>query len=386
MSMRLSRRFETARQSPIRSMTIECNKVGGVNLAQGICDLSPPPGLFDAARQAMEDGFNIYTRMDGLDSLRRVIADKLAEQGIEADPETEIVVTIGSTGAFCCAALAMLDPGDEVILFEPYYGYHRAGLENAGAVPRYVRLDPPDWAVDLSRVEAAITERTRAMVVCTPANPTGKVFSAAELEALADLARRRDLLIFTDEIYEYFLYDGREHVPPARLPGMRERTITLSGFSKTFSITGWRIGYLFGDARWIRALAVANDTGYVCAPAPLQEAVARTWKNLPKGFLGGIRTAYQKKRDQLCGALAASGLTPHVPQGAYYVLADVSWLPGATSQERVMHLLRETGVAAVPGTAFFHDPADGEGLARFCFAKADADLDRACQGLAKLKR
>jgi aminotransferase len=222
------------------------------------------------------------------------------------------------------------------------------------------------------------------MIVNTPANPSGKVFSAAELNIISEFALRNDLFVFTDEIYEHFLYDGCRHVPPALLPGMRERTITISGLSKTFSITGWRVGYALGDARWLQTIGHFNDLVYVCAPAPLQIGVARGLRELGPDYYTGLAGQYLRKRDMICAALAAAGMPPLIPQGAYYVLADVSRLPGADSKEKAMYILRETGVASVPGSAFYHD-GGGENLVRFCFAKDDPILAEACKRLLSLK-
>jgi aminotransferase len=299
------------------------------------------------------------------------------------DPETEIVVSAGATGAFYCACLALLNPGDEVILFEPYYGYHISTLVATGGFPVYVRMQPPDWTFSDADLEAVVTPATRGIMINTPANPSGKVFTRNELERLARFAEKHDLFVFTDEIYEHFVYDGREHIPPAMIAGMRGRTITLSGLSKTFSITGWRIGYAIGDARWSQTIGYFNDLVYVCAPAPLQMGVARGLEELDAGYYDGLSEAYRKKRERICQALDRAGLTPYMPQGAYYVLADISRLPGANSKERAMYLLDRTGVACVPGQAFYHDDA-GEGVARFCFAKEDAVLNEACKRIERL--
>lgn len=386
MALYLSQRREWVRQSDIRSMSIECDAMGGINLSQGVCDTEVPEVVMAGVTEAMRQGYNIYTRYDGLDELRRAIAAKMARfGGPAADPESEVVVSAGATGAFYCACLALLDPGDEVIVFEPYYGYHVSTLVATGAVPVYVSLHAPDWSFDPADLERVVTSRTRALLINTPANPCGKVFSRSELEILADFAQAHDLFVFTDEIYEHFLYDGREHVSPATLPGMAGRTVTISGVSKTFSVTGWRVGYAVCDARFAETIGHFNDLVYVCAPAPLQIGVARGLETLGPEYYRGLSDDHQAKRDRICAALAAAGLTPHVPQGAYYVLADISRLPGADGKERAMHLLRRTGVACVPGEAFFHD-GDGRGLARFCYAKKDRDLDRAIEALGRLDR
>jgi len=366
-------------QSEIRAMTVACDLAGGVNLAQGVCDTDVPSPVVERAIEAIHQGNNIYTRMDGIEVLRRAIADKLARHnGMKADADGEILVTSGATAGFQAACMALFDPGDEVILFEPFYGYHlntlRASRVNAVPVP----LAAPNWALDLDALRQAITPHTRGIVVNSPSNPCGKIFSRAELEAVAALALENDLFVLTDEIYEYFVYDGAEHISLATLPGMAERTITISGLSKTFSITGWRIGYLVADRRWMGAIGYFHDLVYVCAPSPFQHAAAAGLLQLPDSFYTGLSGEYQAKRDMLCAALSDAGLTPSIPQGAYYVLADVTKLPGATAREKARTLLRDTGVAGVAGTAFFAD-GRGENLIRFCFAKRDEDLARACK-------
>jgi aminotransferase len=383
MPLSLSRRAARTVQSEIRAMSIACEKVQGVNLAQGICDTEVPEPVREGARQAIDRGINSYTRAEGLAPIRQAIAEKMRRfNGIECDPETEVIVNSGCTGSFHAACLALLNPGDEVILFEPYYGYHLNTLIAAEAVPLYVTLQAPDWKFSREDLERTVTLRTRAIVLNSPANPSGKVFTREELEWIAGFARRHDLFVFTDEIYEYFIYEGR-HISMATLPGMRERTITMSGYSKTFSITGWRIGYTVCDRRWTQGIAFFHDLIYVCAPAPLQIGVAEGIRQLPESFYREIGVEYVQKRDQLCNTLREIGLTPSVPNGAYYVLADASVLPGKTSREKALHLLHETGVASVAGSAFYHG-GGGENLLRFCFAKTDAELAEACRRLKLL--
>jgi aminotransferase len=384
MALKISRRSEFIVQSEIRQMSIECERARGINLAQGVCDTEVPLSVRRGAKEAIDAGINSYTRYDGLTELRAAISKKMREYNtIEADPETQIVVSGGATGSLYCACLALLDPGDEVIIFEPYYGYHINTLLAVDAVPAYVRLSPPEWIFDLLDLERAVTPRTRGILINTPANPSGKVFSRAELETLAAFAARHDLFVFTDEIYEYFLYDGRIHISPGSLPGMAERTITISGYSKTFSITGWRIGYSISHARWTQMIGYLSDLVYVCAPAPLQMGVARGISELPAAYYENLRREYTAKRDKICNALRSAGLAPYIPQGAYYVLVDATHLPGATSKDKAMHILARTGVAGVPDEAFFHKPGERK-LVRFCFAKEDRDLDEACRRLGKL--
>jgi len=385
MALSLSKKAAQVVQAEIRAMSIECEKVGGINLAQGVCDTEVPEVVRRAAQDAFDQGVNSYTRFDGLPALRRAIAAKLSTyNGIAVDPDTQVTVSAGSTGAFYCACLALLNPGDEVILFEPYYGYHVNTLLAVEAVPAYVALCPPDWTFEPDDLERARTSRTKGIVVNTPANPSGKVFSRAELEWIADFATRHDLFVLTDEIYEYIVYDGRRHVSPGSLPGMADRTITISGYSKTFSITGWRIGYSVAHPKWSQMIAYLNDLVYVCAPSPLQYGVAVGIEKLPLTYYQHLADMYAQKRDRLCEALREAGLSPLIPQGAYYVLADVSRLPGRSSKEKAMCLLSQFGVASVPGVAFFRG-SSGQNFVRFCFAKSDAELDAACRRLERLK-
>jgi aminotransferase len=384
-SLRLSDIAPTVIQSEIRSMSVECDRVGGINLAQGICDTDLPPLVAEGAIQAIHAGHNIYTRLDGITPLREAIAAKLAAfNGLSVDPASQVLVTAGATGALNASLLALLNPGDEVILFEPFYGYHVSTLLSLRMKPVPVALAAPDWQLDLDALRAAITPRTRALIVNTPSNPSGKVFTRAELEAVAAIAQQHDLFVFTDEIYEHFLFDGATHFSLATLPGMQDRTITISGLSKTFSITGWRIGYLAASPRWIAAIGYFHDLTYVCAPAPLQHGAAAGLLGLAgTSFYADLSAEYQAKRDQLCAALTESGLTPSIPTGAYYILADATRIPGALARDKARALLASTGVAAVAGSAFFR-PGRGETLLRFCFGKKPHDLDRACAALRAL--
>jgi aminotransferase len=383
MSLSLSSRAARTAQSEIRIMSLECEKVKGINLAQGVCDTEVPDVVRAGAKQAIDGGLNSYTRCEGIAELRQAVAEKMRSfNGIECDPETEVIISAGSTGSFYTACLALLNPGDEVILFEPYYGYHLHTLVAVDAVPLFVTLQAPDWKFSPDALERVVTPRTRGIMINSPGNPSGKIFTRQELEAIAAFAQKHDLFIFTDEIYEYFLYEGR-HISMATLPGVRSRTITMSGYSKTFSITGWRIGYTVCDRKWAQAIAYFNDLVYVCAPAPLQRGVAEGIRKLPQEFYRQISEEYIQKRDLLCGTLQEIGLIPSIPKGAYYVLADASILSGASGKEKSMYLLRETGVATVAGSAFYHG-SGGDNLLRFCFAKTDAELAEACRRLKRL--
>ncbi|OYT21589.1 MAG: aminotransferase [Nitrospira sp. UW-LDO-01] len=379
----VSRRMTDLAQSEIRAMTQACAEAKGLNMAQGVCDTPVPSVLLEGAERAIRDGYNVYTRFDGLPYLRQAIAEKLERYNrMKADPETDITVSAGATGAFHSACAALLNPGDEVILFEPYYQYHISALVAVEAVPVTVSMQPPMWSYSMTQLEEAVTAKTKAIIVNSPGNPSGRVYSQSELEALAEFACRHDLFVLTDEIYEYFLYDGRRHVSMASLPEMAERTITIGGYSKTFSVTGWRIGYSVASRQWAQAIGAMNDLLYVCAPAPLQMGVARGIRELPDSYYEGLRQEYQAKREKFCRALSQAGITPSVPQGAYYVLADVSHLPGLTGKARAMSLLGKTRVAGVPGEAFFTSKV-GADFIRFSYAKTDQDLEEACRRLTQ---
>lgn len=373
-----------AMQSEIRAMTTECDRIGGINLAQGVCDTPVPAPVEEEAIAAIRAGHNIYTRLDGITRLRNAIAAKQKKDyGLDYNPETEVLVASGATGGLHAAAMALLNPHDEVLLFEPFYGYHVATLKSMRVKPVLVPLAEPDWALDVDALYTAITPRTRAILLNTPANPSGKIFSRAEIEAIAAVCREHDLFLFTDEIYEYFVYDGHRHICPATLQGMRERTIVMSGFSKTFSVTGWRLGYVTADAKWMAAMAYFHDLTYVCAPSAFQHGAAAGLEQLPASFYTQLAADHESKRARILAALRDAGMEPSVPAGAYYVLAKATRLPGKTAAEKARHLLAATGVAAVAGSAFFRH-GRGEELLRFCFAKKDHDLDDACARLRRL--
>ena len=377
-------------QSEIRAMSMECDRIGGVNLAQGICDTEVPAVVAEAAIAAIQGGHNIYTRLDGIARLRQAIAAKVRWfNGIEVDPDREVLVTSGATGGFHAALMALLNPGDEVILFEPFYGYHASTLRSLRMKPVLVPLTAPvtpdaDWTLDLDALKAAVTEKTRALVINTPSNPAGKIFTREELEALGAIAAEHGLFLFSDEIYEHFVYGEAEHISPITLEGMRERTIVIAGFSKTFSVTGWRLGYLIADAKWMGAIAYFHDLTYVCAPAPLQHGVTAGLEQLGPEFYKQLADDHLDKRTRIVAALNDAGMRPYVPRGAYYILAEAGHLPGETAALKARALLAKTGVASVAGSAFFR-PGHGEDLLRFCFAKRDKDLDDACARLRALR-
>ena len=385
MQKAIAHRLQGLVQSDIRRMTRECERVKGINLGQGICDLPTPPLVRDGAVAAIDARRSTYSHPEGVLELREAIAAKLArDNGIDADPKSEIVVTVGATGAFTAAIHALLDPGDGILLLEPYYGYHLNAAIVAGLVPQYMRLSPPDFALQESELRAAVRPNTRAIVVCTPSNPSGKMFDKAELEALARVARDKDLLVITDEIYENIRYDGRPHVPPATVGDLRDRTVTIMGLSKTFSITGWRLGYAVARPELARAMTLVNDLFYVCAPTPLQYGAAAGFR-APPSFFSELAADYAKKREMICRALEKSGLAPIWPQGAYYVMAEIARSGFASARDAAMAILEEVGVATIPGTAFYSD-AEGERFLRLCFAKEDDVLAEACRRIERFRR
>ncbi|HVT02329.1 MAG TPA: pyridoxal phosphate-dependent aminotransferase [Thermoanaerobaculia bacterium] len=355
-------------QSDIRRMSRDCERVGGINLGQGICDLPTLPIVAEGAIEAIRANKATYSKFEGIDLLRQKIAAKISRfNRFEVNPDDEIVVSVGSTGGFAAAAMATLNPGDEVILFEPFYGYHLNTLKILGVNVKFVPLQAPDWTIDFDRLRAAFTPRTRGIVVCTPSNPCGKVFSVEEMERIGALCREFSAWAYTDEIYEYIVYDGRAHRSMASLESCRDLTITVSGFSKTFSITGWRIGYVAAPAPIARAIGLVNDLFYVCAPTPLQWGVARAL-DIEDSYYRELAESYQEKRDLLAEALRFAGIEPLIPQGAYYMLADVSSLGFTNGKEAADRLLADAGVASIPGSAFFAG-GGGDQLLRFCFAK-----------------
>lgn len=388
--LRLSELAPRALQSEIRAMTMECDRIGGVNLAQGVCDTEVPGAVMQGAIEAMQAGHNIYTRLDGIARLRKAIAEKMRWfNGLEVDPDTEVLVASGATGGFHAAVMALLNPGDEVVLFEPFYGYHASTLKSLRMDPVLVPLARPvsadaDWTLDVDALKDALTPRTRALLVNTPSNPAGKIFTRAEIAALAQVAEENGLFVITDEIYEHFVYGSAEHISPATLPDMRERTVVISGFSKTFSVTGWRLGTVVAHSKWLPAMNYFHDLTYVCAPAPFQHGAAAGLEQLGPEFYTQLAADHEGKRAKLVSALEDAGMKPFIPRGAYYILADASMLPGENAAVKARWLLAKTGVASVAGSAFFR-AGHGEDLLRFCFAKKDRDLDDACSRLRALK-
>ncbi len=382
--MKLSNRAKNIAQSEIRAMSILCNEKNGLNMAQGLCDLEVPLPVVEGAKEGIESGKNTYTSAYGNYKLRAAIAQKqndFYDQGVEVD---NVLVSLGATGAFYATAMSLLNEGDEVILFEPYYGYHVATLESIGCKIKYIRTTPPSYEIDFEHLKSQISEDTKAILICNPSNPSGKVYTRDELESLSDIINQNDLFLFSDEMYEHFIYDGLEFVSALSIENLKNRTVVISGFSKIYSITGWRLGYAITQKEIIDAASAFNDLIYVCPPAPLQNGILKGLNELPKSYYQNVAIEHQRKRDKFIKALNDAGLSADYVKGAYYVLADISKLEGADDKEKVVSLLDKTGIAAVPARAFYQD-SEGINLARFCFSKKEDELDEAIERLRNLQ-
>lgn len=380
----LSQKAERFTESVIREMTRLARLHGAVNLAQGMPDFPAPAEIKEAACRAIMEDVNQYAITWGAPRLRAAIAAKTgARWKREIDPEREITVTCGSTEAMIASLLAVVDPGDEVVIFEPFYENYGPDTVLSGAVPRFVPLRPPDWSFDPGELERAFNSRTRAVILNTPNNPTGKVFGPRELGVIADLCIRWDAYAVTDEIYEHIVYDGLEHRSIATVEGMRDRTITINGMSKTYSVTGWRVGWAIAPPHLTRGIRKVHDFLTVGAPAPLQEAAVAAL-GLPPGYYSRLAAAYQERRDLLVGALGEAGFAAAPPQGAYYIMADYGRLSAESDTAFTRRLVEEAGVAVVPGSSFFHHPGRGGGIVRFCFCKREETLVEAKERLLRI--
>ena len=381
-----AQRTVTFNESVIREMTRIAHRTGAVNLAQGFPDFPMPAPMKDAACAAILGDVNQYAITWGSPALRIAIAEKYRRwYGMTVDPDTEITVTCGATEAMAATFMALVDPGDEVIILEPFYENYGPDAILAGAKPVFVPLLAPSWDLDIERLSASITPRTRALVLNTPHNPTGKVFTRAEMSAIAELALRHDFLVFTDEIYEHLVYAGHHHAM-ATWPGMRERTVTISGLSKTFSCTGWRLGYAIAPSGLSGAIRKVHDFLTVGAPAPLQAAGA-VGMAFDADYYNHLQRAYRQRRDVMMNALVKAGFSCSAPDGAYYVLADFSAIDARRNDREFAIWLAETiGIATVPGTSFYGDPARGTSAVRFAFCKTFETLGRAAERLELLHR
>jgi len=384
----ISKRVQGFTESVIREMTRVNNQYDGINLAQGMPNFPPPKEIVEAAHRAIDGDFHQYAITWGTPRLRQAVADKYRKfYGMDIHPDRHVTVCCGSTETMLATLMAVLNPGDEVIVFEPFYENYGPGCIMSQAEPVYVPLEPPGFGFDPDRLRKAVSPRTRAIIFNSPNNPTGKIFSRAELQTIADVCIEHDLLAITDEIYEHIVYDGATHTPIATLPGMAERTITISGISKSYSVTGWRVGYAVASAELSVGIRRAHDFITVGAPHPLQEA-AVTALNLPDAYYVSLRESYQARRDLLFSKVEQAGFKAFKPQGAYYILTDVAhWLPEykcADDHEFAMFLVKDIGVATVPGSSFYSTKELGRTKIRFCFPKTDDMLIEAGRRLQKL--
>jgi aspartate/methionine/tyrosine aminotransferase len=386
----LSDKVEHFTESVIREMTRQAMLHGAVNLAQGFPDFSAPADIKRAAQEAVAADINQYAITWGAKNLRNAIALQMQEwQGIAVDPETQITVCCGSTEAMISTLLAVCNKGDEVVIFEPFYENYGPDSVLSGAKPVFVKLRPPptadgEWTFDERELRAAFHHQTKAIILNTPNNPTGKVFTRGELELIRDLCVEFNVLAITDEIYEHILYDGTQHISMASLEGMSERTVTINGLSKSYSVTGWRVGWAVGAPAITNAIRKVHDFLTVGAPAPLQEAGAAAL-GLPRAYYENLAAGYKARRDRLIPALAEAGFRCFRPRGAYYVMTDITVFGFADDVAFTKYLVKEIGVAAVPGSSFYNDPRDGAKQVRFAFCKRDATLDEAGRRLRKLR-
>ncbi len=366
-------------------MTALANQHQAVNLGQGFPNFAGPDFLKAAAVEAIQNDINQYAPGIGRPALRQAIARKMARHyGLPVNPDTDVTVTVGATEAIFSAVLGLVDPGDEVIVFEPYYDSYLPAIEFAGGVAKLYTLRPPNWDIDPAALAALFTDKTKMILINTPHNPTGKVFSADELALIADLCRRHDVIAVTDEVYEHIIFDGLPHISLASLPGMAERTVTISSAGKTFSMTGWKVGWAVAPPELNRALFRVHQFSSYCGAAPLQEAVAAALQ-VDGDFYAELTAFYQDSRDFLLGVLDEVGLNPITPQGTYFVICDIGPLGFENDVAFCRHLTTEIGVAAIPPSAFYRNPADGASLARFAFCKSRDVLEEAARRLAKLR-
>jgi L-glutamine---4-(methylsulfanyl)-2-oxobutanoate aminotransferase len=376
-------------ESVIREMTREALKHGAVNLSQGFPDFAAPGDIKRVAMQAIADDLNQYAITWGARDFRESIAKKTKWYlGLEVDPETELTVTCGSTEGMIAAMMATVDPGEEVVVFEPYYENYAPDAILSDARPRYVPLRAPDWSFDRDELRAAFSSKTKAIIICNPNNPTGKVFRRPELEFIAELCREFDALCFTDEIYEHIIYPRAnaeiQHISMAQIEGMRERTVIVNSMSKTYSVTGWRVGYCIAPPAITSAIRKVHDFLTVGAAAPLQAAGAYAL-SLPPDYYERLQAEYQRRRDLLLPVLENAGFKTFSPDGAYYVMTDISGFGFANDVEFTRHLIREVGVACVPGSSFYSVGERGAQHVRFCFCKKDETLLLAGERLGKLR-
>jgi aspartate/methionine/tyrosine aminotransferase len=388
MKNRVSRKASSFTESVIREMTRQATLHNAVNLSQGFPDFPAPADIKRAACEAIEADINQYAITWGAKRFRDAIAAKTKwHLGLDLDPDRQIVVTCGSTEAMIATMIAVIDPGEEVIVFEPFYENYGPDAILSDAVTRYVTLHPPDWRFDPDQLRAAFNDKTKAIIINTPHNPTGKVFTREELRLIADLCIEHDTLALTDEIYEHIWYPRSEnegHLAIASLEGMRDRTVTINSLSKTYSVTGWRVGYAFAAPDLINGIRQVHDFLTVGAAAPLQEAGVYAM-NLPRSYYDKLQSDYRKRRDFLLGVLEEVGFKCYKPDGAYYIMTDISDFGFKNDIEFTNHMVREIGVAVVPGSSFYLRPELGAQQVRFCYCKRDETLQKGAERLQKLR-
>ena len=364
-------------------MTRLCEQYGAINLAQGFPDFDPPGVLKHAAARAINQGYNQYSTTYGLIGLRQAIARKMHDYNrVDYDPNREVTVTCGTTEGMMASLLGLLDPGNEVVILEPFYENYGPDTILSGARCRYVTLDEPEFAIREEALKRAFNKKTKAIILNSPHNPTGRVFTREELGVIRDLCEDYDAYAVTDEIYEHVLYDGRKHVSIASLDGMRDRTITISGFSKTYSMTGWRVAYVVAEKAVSSAIRKVHDFLTVCAPTPLQQACI-TALRLPPSYYNTLRRDYNESRGLLMEALTLSGFKCYKPEGAYYVWTDIQGTGFTDDRKLAQHLITKVGVGSVPGSSFYHKPASGRLMLRFSFSKKPETIRKAARRLSR---
>ncbi|MFW6070658.1 MAG: aminotransferase [bacterium] len=382
---RMAQRVQNFGTTIFAEMTALANEHRAVNLGQGFPDFAAPAFIKEAARESVARDINQYAPGIGQPRLRRAIAAKMERHyGLDVDPDAEVTVTVGATEAIFAAIMGLVDPGDEVIFFEPYYDSYLPSLQFAGGVPRFYALQPPQWTIDPQKLAALFNEKTKLIVVNTPHNPTGKVYSREELALIARLCQEHDVIAVTDEVYEHITFDGAQHHSLITFPGMRRRTLSISSAGKTFSVTGWKVGWAVGAPDLARAVFRAHQFITYSGAAPLQEATARALEVADeRGYYEELGTMYQQRRDYLLDALQSAGLQPIRPRGTYFVMVDISDLGFEDDVAFCRHLTTEVGVAAIPPSAFYTTPGGGQSLARFAFCKTEAALEEAARRLRR---
>lgn len=384
MDKTLSERTKDLKQSGIRSASMRCRQLNGINLGQGVCDMPTPDPIKQACTAAMQANRTTYSACEGIYPLREAIARKIKSfNHVEISPDSQVLVTHGATGAYVCIVTTLFNPGDEVIVFEPLYGYHRNILKLQGIETKGVDIDLKDFSIDWAGLEAAISKKTKGIVLCTPCNPIGKMFTRDELLRIGQIAKDNKLWVITDEMYEYITYPGYEHVSMASLEDFSDFTLTISGLSKTYNMTGWRLGYVSGPAPVIEKAALVQDLYYVCPATPLQHAALAAFA-MPASYYETLREQYLQKRDYICNVLQKFGFKFKVPEGAYYLMADLANTPFKDDLEAVNSLLEKAKVAVVTGRSFYLDETRGQNMIRICYALDQTILEKAMEQMKNI--